>query len=294
MNEYTLSQDLKSIREILGLSQAELAAELGIKQETVSRSEGGQTKPSRELLEKVYGFAFRRNIRLNRLKEMFWKESITEGHQLLFHGAKTRIDGPVNIHAGRANTDFGQGFYAGETYEQAVSFVAGFDRPSVYFLDFDGAGLKSLCFSVNQDWMMTIAFFRGALTQYKAHPMIQSYAEKVRQCDYVIAPIADNRMFQIIDSFINGEITDEQCNHCLAATNLGSQYVMVSEQAAARIRLIERCYVSENEKAYYSRIRSSEAKLGEDKVKMARIRFRGKGRYIDEILAREDGTDGSV
>ena len=43
MNEYSLSQDLKSIREILGLSQAELAAELGIKQETVSRSEGGQT-----------------------------------------------------------------------------------------------------------------------------------------------------------------------------------------------------------------------------------------------------------
>ena len=54
MNEYPLSQDLKSIREIPGLSQAELAAEPGIKQETVSRIEGGQTEPSRELLEQVY------------------------------------------------------------------------------------------------------------------------------------------------------------------------------------------------------------------------------------------------
>ena len=32
---------------------------------------------------------------------------------------------------------------------------------------------------------------------------------KSRDCDYIIAPIADNRMFKIIDSFIEGEITDE-------------------------------------------------------------------------------------
>ena len=72
---------------------------------------------------------------------------------------------------------------------------------------------------------------------------------------------------------------------------------LTSEYNAEKLRrhvTVEGRVKSENEKAYYSRIRSSEAKLGEDKVKMARIRFRGKGRYIDEILAREDGTDGSV
>ena len=38
------------------------------------------------------------------------------------------------------------------------------------------------------------------------------------------------------------------------------------------------------EKEYYKNIRTAETKLGEDKVKLARIEYRGKGQYIDEIL----------
>jgi hypothetical protein len=137
---------------------------------------------------------------------------------------------------------------------------------------------------VNQDWMMTIAYYRGALGRYQDHPCIQKLRDDSRSCDYIIAPIADNRMFQIINSFIDGEITDEQCKHCLAATNLGSQYVFVSDKAISNVKLLERCYLSVNEKDYYKSIRSSETKLGDDKVKLARIEYRGKGRYIDEIL----------
>ena len=48
----------------------------------------------------------------------------------------------------------------------------------------------------------------GGLDEYKEHPTIKMLAEQSRDCDYIIAPIADNRMFQIINSFINGEITD--------------------------------------------------------------------------------------
>ena len=34
----------------------------------------------------------------------------------------------------------------------------------------------------------------------------------------------------------------------------------------------------------HKEMRSSDSKLGEDKVKLARIQYRGKGKYIDEIL----------
>ena len=91
-------------------------------------------------------------------------------------------------------------------------------------------------------------------------------------------------MFKIIDSFIQGEITDEQCKHCLAATNLGKQYVFVSNQAISQLNIVECVYLANNEKNYYKEIRSSDSKLGEDKVKLARIQYRGKGKYIDEIL----------
>ena len=45
--------------------------------------------------------------------------------KLLFHGSKGEIDGEIDVHHGRQNNDFGQGFYTGESYEQAISFVSG-------------------------------------------------------------------------------------------------------------------------------------------------------------------------
>ena len=233
----------------------------------------------------VYVYAFENNIKLNRLKEMLWSENLKSSHRLLFHGAKGSIEEPLSPYKSRKNNDFGQGFYTGESYEQAISFVSGFERSCVYFLDFDDADLTAKKYEVNQEWMMTIAYYRGVLDEYKDHPMVKKLVEQSRECDYIIAPIADNRMFQIINSFIFGEITDEQCRHCLAATNLGSQYVFLNEKAVNQLQLVERCYISENEKEYYKSKRSSDTKLGEDKVKLARIQYRGKGKYIDEILS---------
>ncbi|MEE1341619.1 MAG: DUF3990 domain-containing protein [Lachnospiraceae bacterium] len=283
--DYNFEQDLKSIREILELTQSELAIQIGVEQVTISRNELGKTTPSAKLLEQVYQFAFEKNIKLNRLKEMLWTENLERNHKLLFHGAKREINGDLDVHKSRSNNDFGQGFYTGESYEQAISFISGFDKSCVYFLDFYEKGLQCKRYEVDQEWMMTIAYYRGALEEYKSHPTVRKLVEQSRGCDYIIAPIADNRMFQIINSFILGEITDEQCKHCLAATNLGYQYVFVSEKSVNHVKLIERCYISANEKEYYKNIRSSNTKLGDDKVKLARIQYRGKGRYIDEILS---------
>ncbi len=282
--KYNFSKDLQSIREILGLTQNEFAKQIGVEQVTISRNELGKTDPSAKLLESVYTYAFAKNIKINKLKEMLWRDDLEKNEKLLFHGAKSGIDGEIDIHKGRRNNDFGQGFYTGESYEQAISFVLGFEHSSVYYICFDDGNLKCKRYKVDQEWMMTIAYYRGALDEYKNHPAIRKLIEQSRDCDYIIAPIADNRMFQIINSFIDGELTDEQCKHCLAATNLGMQYILISEKAASQAKLIERCYISENEREYYKNVRLEESKLGANKVKLARKQYRGKGRYIDEIL----------
>ena len=282
--KYNFSEDIKSIREILGLSQSEFAEEIGVEQVTISRNELGKTEPSAKILESVYTFAFAKNIKINKLKEMLWRDDLRKNEKLLFHGAKSEIDGEIDIRRGRHNNDFGQGFYTGESYEQAISFVSGFDHSSVYYIRFDDKNLKCKRYEVDQEWMMTIAYYRGALDEYRNHPIIKTLIEQSRDCDYIIAPIADNRMFQIINSFIAGELTDEQCKHCLAATNLGMQYIFISEKAVSQAKLIERCYISNNEREYYKNVRLEESKLGDNKVKLARKQYRGKGRYIDEIL----------
>lgn len=154
--KYNFSEDLKSIREILGFSQKELAEKLGVEQVTVSRNELEKTKPSARFLESVYSFAFAKKIKMNKLKEMLWRDDLGINEKLLFHGAKSEIEGKIDIHRGRKNNDFGQGFYTGESYEQAISFVSGFANSSVYYLSFNDKNLKCKQYDVNQDWMIRI------------------------------------------------------------------------------------------------------------------------------------------
>lgn len=50
--------------------------------------------------------------------------------------------------------------------------------------------------------MITIAYFSWRLNEYDNHPVIKNFIHKLEGVDYLIALIADNRMFKIIDSFI--------------------------------------------------------------------------------------------
>ena len=75
--KYNFPEDLRSIRAILGLSQREFAEQIGVEQVTVSRNELGKTVPSARILENVYRFAFTKNIRINKLKEMLWRHSVS-------------------------------------------------------------------------------------------------------------------------------------------------------------------------------------------------------------------------
>ena len=68
--EYMFSEDLKAVREILGLSQTELAEKLGVQQVTISRNESERNRPSENLLESLYDFAFNNNIRGNPWKRI--------------------------------------------------------------------------------------------------------------------------------------------------------------------------------------------------------------------------------
>ena len=282
--QYSFAEDLRFIREVLGLTQKQLAEELGIQQVTVSRSEAAKTQPSDRLLELVYGFAYDNNIMLNRLKAMFRSDRLEKGHALLYHGAKSLIDGEISTSRSRSNNDFGTGFYTGELYSQAITFISGFEKSSIYLLDFNPENLKCKEFGLNREWMLTIARYRQSLDRYAGHPLIRNLVDEVEGCDYLVAPIADNRMYQIINSFIEGEITDIQCMHCLASVNLGKQFVFKSSRAASRLKILERLYVSFSERDYYRAVRSRDSEDGNDKARQARIRYRGEGQYIDEIL----------
>lgn len=283
--DYNFDKDFKAIRDVLDISQKEFAKVLDTEQKTISNIESKDSYPSKTIVESAFTYAFKKDVKINKLKELLCRDNLSHNDKLLFHGSKGEIKGDIDVNFGRGNNDFGKGFYTGESYEQAVSFISTYNDPSVYFMSFDDSDLKCKRYSVDREWMMTIAYYRESLEEYENHPLIKKIIAESRDCDYIVAPIADNKMFETINEFIEGNLTDEQCKHCLAATNLGMQYVFLTEKAASRLKIVERCYVCDKEREYYKKIKEDYRKLGNDKVKLAKAQYRGIGKYIDEVLA---------
>lgn len=283
--DYNFDKDFKAIRDVLDISQKEFAKVLDTEQKTISNIESKDSYPSKTIVESAFTYAFKKDVKINKLKELLCRDNLSHNEKLLFHGSKGEIKGDIDVNFGRGNNDFGKGFYTGESYEQAVSFISTYDDPSVYFMSFDDSDLKCKRYSVDREWMMTIAYYRESLEEYENHPLIEKIIKESRDCDYIIAPIADNKMFETINEFIEGNLTDEQCKHCLAATNLGMQYVFLTEKAASKLKIVERCYVCNKEREYYKKLKEDYRKLGNDKVKLAKAQYRGIGKYIDEVLA---------
>ena len=283
--DYNFDKDFKAIRDVLDISQKEFAKVLDTEQKTISNIESKDSYPSKTIVESAFTYAFKKDVKINKLKELLCRDNLSHNEKLLFHGSKGEIKGDIDVNFGRGNNDFGKGFYTGESYEQAVSFISTYNDPSVYFICFDDNDLRCKKYTVDREWMMTIAYYRGSLEEYENHPIIKKIIAESRNYDYIVAPIADNKMFETINEFIEGNLTDEQCKHCLATTNLGMQYVFLTEKAASRLKIVERCYVCDKEREHYKKLKEDYRKLGNDKVKLAKAQYRGVGKYIDEVLA---------
>lgn len=284
MNNFEVCTDIEIVTELLNITASELADNIGVTPTTISRWRKNEEQVSDSNLNAFYNFAFGKGIRLNKIKEQLFREDCGINSTILFHGAKTCIDGQISIEKSKNTNDFGRGFYCGESLEQSAMFVANYPESSLYILKFDTKDLRYTQLNVDREWMLLIAYFRNKLVGYEKHPIIVNLLSKLEGVDYIVAPIADNRMFEIIDSFIDGEITDVQCQHCLSATSLGNQYVFVTDKALGQLKILRHCYLASDEKAHYLSNKREEARVGNDKVKIARKQYRGQGEYIEDIL----------
>ena len=283
--DYNIVQDIETVLELRDLSLVDLARELEVSRMTLNNWTEGKTAISHSNIERFYKYAFDSGIRLNKIKEQFYREETkSKASHILFHGSKNGLNGPIRLHVGGKNNDFGSGFYCGESLEQSVMFVSSYPESSLYMLRFNHSGLKKKEYSVSREWMIMIAYFRGRLDNKKPIGMVEKELKQIQSADYIVAPIADNRMFEIIDQFMDGEITDVQCQHCLSATNLGMQYVFRTEKALKKVDVLERCFLTEGEKEMYIKARRDSYEMNRDKVKLARRNYRNKGKYIEEIL----------
>ena len=287
MKTYNIGLDIKRIMAILELSIEEFSSNVDLSRVTIYELLNNTTKPSAEVLEKIYSFAYKERINLNRSKELLFSDN-KEDCLLLFHGARGSIEGEIDTHHSVPPNDFGDGFYTGETLLQAASWVANYKESSVYPMYFkDNKSLKKIVFKTDLDWLYAVLYYRNAFKYYEPTKNITDLIDKIENSDLIIAPIADNEMFKIIDSFARLEITDEACIHAISATNLGIQYIFKSDIACNHLKVLDRLYLCNKEKQDYIKEKETMSMDGINKARLALVEYRRKGKYFDEIFARK-------
>ena len=91
---YRINEDLKLIREMLDMSQEDIANSIRVQKRTIIRIENGENYPSDNTKEKIYDLAYKKGIKLNNIKEMLYKEE-NPNNKIIFHGARTTIEGTI-------------------------------------------------------------------------------------------------------------------------------------------------------------------------------------------------------
>ena len=91
---------------------------------------------------------------------------------VLFHGSKKGLE-EIKFNGSRDKCDFGTGFYLGETYNQALSFICEFENSSIYSFKFDLSDLKVYKFETDLNWMLALCYYRGTLKEYSNHPIVK-------------------------------------------------------------------------------------------------------------------------
>lgn len=275
------SDIIKNIRNILALSQTELAERLGVSFATVNRWEKGHCEPSQIAIKAIRQLCTDSNIDYSQ----FEGNSIIEGNGTvtLYHGSKSGISGDI-APISRGRCDFGQGFYMGTDRTQPLTLICNHENAKLYTVKANLSGLKILDIEIELDWALLVAFNRGKMDLAKGTVIYERFKNIAEGCDMIIGYIADDRMFTVLDRFFRGDITDVALINSLSALKLGKQYVAITQKACSQIEIVKEESLTledrETLKMESEKNRKTGIALAEDICK----KYRREGRFFDEIL----------
>lgn len=283
----TYADDMQVIEDIFeDYTLADICSKMDLSETDYLAIKHGEIEPTKQQLENIYNFAYNKGLYLNEIK---WGECVDEFQQgrtkVGSHGSRVNIKGNIRLDVSGESNDFADGFYVGQHISQAGMFVGEEPNSSLYILTFNTEDLDIAAFNVGVDWMLAVAYYRNKIPQYADHPKIRAIRDKVDNCDYVFGPIADNKIFEVIDAFTEGLITDQQCLYALSATHLGYQYVLKTQKALEHLEMKEHLYYCAAEKAMYNKESDVETNTSMNKALIAKKRYADRGQYITELLS---------
>ena len=261
---YQIKKDVNTACDSLLLTEDEFANRAGISLRTLQ--DAYKDVYTLSTIEKIYDAIYELGLRLNLAKTELYKEELRKDEILLFHGSKFGIT-TISKNGSRDNCDFGNGFYCSELYSSAICFIESYDNSSIYYFKTDLKGLNCIEIPASIEWNN-----------------INNIDYKIMDKDVIIAPIADNRMFQIMTDFGKENITDVEAIHALSASRLGKQYIFKTDKAIKKLKFLERVYCAKNEREESKKLTEDRKKVIDTKLHLAKREYRHQGVFIDEVF----------
>lgn len=276
-----VEKDVLAYIESKHIDLDEFAHECGITRELLYLAFKNRT--SLDVLEKIYGHLYDSGFLLNKVKNELIIENKKKNSVILYHGSKFGFN-KIDVNGSKEFSDFSNGFYTSMKYESALAFIEKNPNSSIYVFEIDTKDLNVLTLDSSLDWMILISYYRGYLNEYSNSKVLTDILKKMNDIDIVVAPIANNKMFQILSDFALGNITSSEAIHSLSASRLGLQYVFKSQRAINKLQFKERLYISDGERKNSALFSEENANLIESKLYLAKREYRNEGKFIEEIL----------
>ena len=159
---------------------------------------------------------------------------------LLFHTGYQEIRRP-DVHYGRKNADFGQGFYLSGEGEFAGRWAREQKGSSIYVnsYELDTEGLQIRRFARDEAWFDYI--FRNR----------SGYADRYPEDDVIIGPIANDTIYNTFGIFTSGILSREQSLRLLQIGPGYEQIVLKTEKAASQLRFLSSRILSPEDAARF-------------------------------------------
>ncbi len=217
--------------DILGISQDAFARLVNKSPARISRYLSG----SEVVPDAVFAFAMDAlSARMLDPSSLF---PLSDEADYYYHATTMEIVFPIDVHWNDGGyNDFGNGFYLGESFRQAITWGKESSPTSIYcFHKSKFRKAKEYVFSNALDWLFYVGLNRGKVLSM-AYPEYETSLKKaIARYDVIRGSIADSFSFNVIELLFAGRFDVDQAEAATVIMALGNQRVIKSQEFASSL-----------------------------------------------------------
>lgn len=153
----------------------------------------------------------------------------------LYHGSNQIIENPLH-NGSRDKTDFGKGFYLTANGGQAERWSIRGENPVVNCYEISLEALSTYEFTIGLEWLLFIIYNRQ-IGDFNTSYLRDKFMF-LNDIDVIIGPTADDRMYNTLEEFFDGDISLEKTLDLLNCMDLSMQYLVKTSKGIGHTKYL--------------------------------------------------------